>query len=102
MSSGTDNNSTIDMNTSFWLGETKTTTGVTKHRSDVFLSQGVAICDIDNEAGQQRLQELKEEYGQGRVIFIQVDVRSYQQFEGDRNLLWRAENVTINIIIMSI
>ena len=41
--------------------------------------------------GQQRLQELKEEYGQERVIFIQVDVRNYQQFEGDRYLLWRAE-----------
>jgi hypothetical protein len=41
--------------------------------------------------GQQRLQELKGEYGEGRVIFIQVDVRSYQQFEVDRNLLWRAE-----------
>jgi hypothetical protein len=41
--------------------------------------------------GQQRLQELKEKYGQGRVIFIQIDVRNYQQLEGDRNLLWRAE-----------
>ena len=41
--------------------------------------------------GQQRLQELKEKYGKGRVIFIQGDVRSYQQFEGNRNLLYRAE-----------
>ena len=41
--------------------------------------------------GQQKLQELKEEYGQGRVIFMQVDVRNYQQFEGDRYLLWRDE-----------
>jgi len=40
--------------------------------------------------GQQRLQELKEEYGQGRVIFIEGDVRSYQQLEGDRNLFWRS------------
>jgi hypothetical protein len=40
--------------------------------------------------GQQRLQELTEEYGQGRVIFIEVDVRSYQQLEGDRNLFWRS------------
>jgi len=61
--------------------------------------QGVAICDIDSEVCQQRLQELKEEYGEGRVIFIEVDVRNYQQFEGDRNLLLRAENVTINIVI---
>jgi NADP-dependent 3-hydroxy acid dehydrogenase YdfG len=37
--------------------------------------------------GQQRLQELKEKYGQGRVIFIEVDVRNYQQLEGNRNLL---------------
>jgi hypothetical protein len=44
--------------------------------------------------GQQRLQELKEEYGQERVIFIQVEVRSYQQFEGDRNLLWSDKKVT--------
>jgi NADP-dependent 3-hydroxy acid dehydrogenase YdfG len=49
------------------------------------------MCDIDTEMGQQRLQELTEEYGQGRVIFIEVDVRSYQQLEGDRNLLWSAE-----------
>jgi hypothetical protein len=49
------------------------------------------MCDIDSEMGQQRLQELKEEYRPGRVIFIQVDVRSYQQFEGNRNLFWRAE-----------
>jgi len=49
------------------------------------------MCDIDTEVGQQRLQELTEEYGQGRVIYIEVDVRSYQQLEGDRNLLWRAE-----------
>ena len=41
--------------------------------------------------GQQRLQELKEKYGQGRVILIQVDVRSYQQFEGEGNLLWRTK-----------
>jgi NADP-dependent 3-hydroxy acid dehydrogenase YdfG len=41
--------------------------------------------------GQQRLQELTEQYGQGRVIFIEVDVRSYQQLEGGRHLLWRAE-----------
>jgi tRNA/tmRNA/rRNA uracil-C5-methylase (TrmA/RlmC/RlmD family) len=41
--------------------------------------------------GQQRLQELTEEYGQGRIIFIEVDVRSYQQLEGDRNVLWRDE-----------
>jgi len=53
--------------------------------------QGVAICDIDSEVGQQRVKELKKEYGEGRVIFIEVDVRNYQQFEGDRNLLWRAE-----------
>jgi hypothetical protein len=59
---------------------------------NVFLLQGVAICDIDTEVGQQRLQELKEEYGQERVIFIAVDVRNYQQFEGDRNVLCRAEN----------
>jgi NADP-dependent 3-hydroxy acid dehydrogenase YdfG len=45
--------------------------------------------------GQQRLQELNEEYGQGRVIFIEVDVRNYQQFEG-------AENVKINIFLMFI
>jgi hypothetical protein len=51
--------------------------------------------------GQQRLQELTEEYGKGRVIFIQVDVRSYQQLEGDRNLLWRDEKVTLNIFIIS-
>jgi hypothetical protein len=57
----------------------------------IFLLQGVAICDINTEVGQQSLQELKEEYGQGRVIFIQVDVRIYQQLEGDRNLLWPAE-----------
>jgi len=43
--------------------------------------KGVAICDIGSEMGQQRLQELKEEYGQGRVIFIECDVRSYQQLE---------------------
>ena len=49
--------------------------------------------------GQQRVKELKKEYGEGRVIFIEVDVRNYQQFEGDRNLLLRAENVTINIVI---
>jgi len=49
------------------------------------------MCDIDTEMGQQRLQELTEEYGQGRVIFIEVDVRRYQQLEGGRNLLWRAE-----------
>jgi NADP-dependent 3-hydroxy acid dehydrogenase YdfG len=49
------------------------------------------MCDIDTEVGQQRLQELTEEYGQGRIIFIEVDVRSYQQLEGDRNLLCRAE-----------
>jgi hypothetical protein len=61
------------------------------------LLQGVAICDIDSEVGQQRLQVLKEEYGPGRVIFIQVDVKSYQQFAGDRNTFWRAEKVTINI-----
>jgi len=65
------------------------------HGSKVFLLQGVAICDIDGEVGQQRLQELKEEYGEGRVIFIEVDVRNYRQFEGDRNLLGRAENVVI-------
>jgi hypothetical protein len=41
--------------------------------------------------GEQRLQELTEEYGKGRVIFIQVDVRSYQQSEGYRYLLWRDE-----------
>jgi hypothetical protein len=41
--------------------------------------------------GQQRLQQLTEEYGQGRVIYIEGDVRSYQQLEGDRNLLWRDE-----------
>jgi hypothetical protein len=41
--------------------------------------------------GQQRLLELTEKYGQGRVIFIEGDVRSYQQLEGDRNLLWSAE-----------
>jgi NADP-dependent 3-hydroxy acid dehydrogenase YdfG len=52
---------------------------------------------LDREVGQERLQELKEEYGPGRVIFIQVDVRSYQKFEGDRNLLWRAEKVTIKV-----
>jgi hypothetical protein len=40
--------------------------------------------------GQQRLQELMEEYGQGRVIFTEVDVRSYQQLEGDRNLFCRS------------
>jgi NADP-dependent 3-hydroxy acid dehydrogenase YdfG len=49
--------------------------------------------------GQQRLQELTEEYGQERVIFIQVDVRSYQQFEGDRNLLWRAEKRQDNVYL---
>ncbi|GFG40408.1 hypothetical protein Cfor_07242, partial [Coptotermes formosanus] len=43
--------------------------------------KGVAICDIDGELGQRRLQELTEKYGPGRVIFIQVDVRNYQQFE---------------------
>jgi NADP-dependent 3-hydroxy acid dehydrogenase YdfG len=48
------------------------------------------MCDIDTKVGQQRLQELKEKYGPARVIFIQVDVRNYQQFEGDRNLLWRS------------
>jgi NADP-dependent 3-hydroxy acid dehydrogenase YdfG len=37
--------------------------------------------------GQQRLQELTEEYGQGRVIFIEVDVRSYQQLEGDKFIM---------------
>jgi hypothetical protein len=37
--------------------------------------------------GQQSLQKLKDDYGPGRVIFIQVDVKSYQQFEGDRKLL---------------
>jgi hypothetical protein len=63
----------------------------THHRSNVFLLQGLAICDIDKELGQKSLQELTEEYGKGRVIFIQVDVRSYQQLEGDRNLLWRDE-----------
>jgi hypothetical protein len=56
----------------------------------IFLLQGVAICDISNEIGQQNLQELKEKYGQERVIYIEVNVRSYQQFEGDRNLLWRS------------
>jgi hypothetical protein len=55
-----------------------------------YILQGVAICDIDSEMGQQSLQELTEEYGEGRVIFIQVDVRNYQQFEGDRNLLRRS------------
>ena len=63
--------------------------------------QGVAICDIDSEVGHQRLQELKEEYGEGRVIFIEVDVRNYQQFEGDRNLLWRsASKARIDIFVL--
>jgi len=56
--------------------------------------------------GQQRLQELTEKYGQGRVIFIESNVRSYQQLEGDRNLLLSAEkrrdefiyNVNFNIV----
>jgi NADP-dependent 3-hydroxy acid dehydrogenase YdfG len=74
----------------------------TYHSSNVLLLQGVAICDVNTEVGQQRLQELTEKYGQGRVIFIQVDVRNYQQFEGDRNLLWRAQKVTINTFIMFI
>jgi hypothetical protein len=58
------------------------------------------MCDVNTEVGQQRLQELTEEYGKGRVIFIQVDVRSYQQLEGDRNLLWRDEKVTIIVVFI--
>jgi hypothetical protein len=49
--------------------------------------------------GQQRLQELIEKYGQGRVIFIESDVRSYQQLEGDRNLLWRAKKTSRQIYL---
>jgi hypothetical protein len=75
-------------------------------RSNVFLLQGVAICDIDAKVGQQRLQKLTEKYGQERVIFIDGDVRSYQQLEGDRHLLWCDEkshdkfiyNINFNIV----
>jgi hypothetical protein len=67
----------------------------------VILLQGVTVCDIDTEVCQQRLQDLKEKYGQGRIIFMQVDVRNYQQFEGDRNLLWRfAWQARIDIFVL--
>jgi hypothetical protein len=67
------------------------------------LLQGVAICDIDSELGQRILQELKEKYGPGRVIFIQVDVRNYQQFEGDNASLRRSEkHATFTEFIMLI
>jgi hypothetical protein len=51
--------------------------------------------------GQQRIQELKEEYGPGRVIFIQADVRNCQQYEGNKNLLWRsARQARIDISVL--
>jgi len=42
------------------------------------------MCDVDRELGQRRLQELEQKFGPGRVIFIETDVRSYQQFEGNK------------------
>ncbi|KAF5299863.1 hypothetical protein FQA39_LY11400 [Lamprigera yunnana] len=45
-------------------------------------AKGVTIADINVESGTKLLKELQTQFGERKVIFVQVDVSDKIQFEG--------------------
>jgi NADP-dependent 3-hydroxy acid dehydrogenase YdfG len=46
------------------------------------ISQGVAICDVKMERGENEIKQLEKEFGKDRAIFIKVDVTKEDEVEG--------------------
>jgi hypothetical protein len=46
----------------------------------------VAICDIDNQNGEDAALLVIKEYGEDRAIFIKTDVTKQQDLEGQLNI----------------
>ncbi|KAF5299866.1 hypothetical protein FQA39_LY11403 [Lamprigera yunnana] len=44
-------------------------------------AKGVAMADVNNESGRKSLEEVQNEFGTEKVIFIQLDVSDKTQFE---------------------
>jgi hypothetical protein len=45
--------------------------------------QGVSICDINEESGKSITQELQQEFGKGRVLFIKTDVANENELKSE-------------------
>jgi hypothetical protein len=44
--------------------------------------QGVAICDIKVEKGENEIKQLEKEFGKDRAIFIKTDTSKEDEVEG--------------------
>lgn len=47
-----------------------------------FIFQGVAICDIQDEKGNNETKQLEKEFGKDRAMFIKTDVSKEDEVEG--------------------
>lgn len=60
--------------------------------------KSVSILDVEEEASQRALIEIREEFGEGRAIFLKVDVANRDQFEDAfRNTVQQFGNLDIVI-----
>ncbi|PSN50784.1 15-hydroxyprostaglandin dehydrogenase [NAD(+)] [Blattella germanica] len=63
--------------------------------------KGVSVCDVNAMKGMIVIQELQEEFGKERVIFIKTDVTNEKEVEGicDESNWKRTVNVNMNGVI---
>lgn len=48
----------------------------------LFYFQGVTLADINDSASQNALDEIENEFGPNKAIYIHVDVSNKAEFEG--------------------
>lgn len=44
--------------------------------------QAVTLIDVNEDLGRSVIKEFSDEFGNNRVLFLQVDVRNKEKFEG--------------------
>lgn len=55
---------------------------VKKFVSVVGFFKGVALADVSEQNGSKAIQEIEEQFGKSKAVFILTDVRSLASFEG--------------------
>lgn len=59
-----------------------TTYIIFKNRVNVIYIKGAALVDVRSDLGQNAVQDIENEFGQNKAIFIKTDVTDYVEYEG--------------------
>lgn len=47
----------------------------------------MTLADVNENAGEEAVKEISNEFGPNKVLYVKTDVTNYEQFEGFYNFL---------------